>query len=239
MKKNPIDSYKQEVNNKLRKKPSEIIRKSLNHWDSTIDRLLREEDLGPTERPHYLTFAIYEAVAIIFSKWEFLGGLYYGKQNGTGGKDFKRFVEKFSEFKEVNKHIDLKEVYNMFRNNTFHSDEPAPYFVKNENRLIRGIVLVKQPGFGIKEHEGSKQEEIFLYNKDYLTIYCSGLKKDFKSSVERYIKYLEENRGEDREDLTAEQKNKTPEVRFRQGYWYCFMPKGMNRGEWNSACKFQ
>ncbi len=169
---------------------------------------------------------IFEVTSLIFSRSEFLGGLYVGKQKDTTVDDFKLFWDKFfpdeyKAFHNVSGQSTSSDIFNVFRNNILHSGTAT--VIKSSDDDIIGWWM----GYGVNpDGKGISFKDRALY------IDCQNLTIDFKEALKKYITYLKE----DIDDLDGQG---IPSVRWRKGFWYTLKPVYLKDEEWINLGRFK
>ncbi len=164
---------------------------------------------------------IFEVTSLIFSRSEFLGGLYFGRTTDTTAEDFKEFWNRFfpDEYKAFHNLSGLgkgSDIFNVFRNNILHSGTATA--LKSSSGDIIGWWM----GYGVN----IDRKGISFRNRAF-HIDCQNLTSEFKEALKGYIAYLKE----DVEDLSG---RGIPSLRWKKGFWYTLKPVHLKTEEWLS-----
>jgi len=163
--------------------------------------------------------AIFEVAAIVFSKCEFLGSLYAGTINNSNWQDFKLYLDKFfkPEYKKLHKISSSRdinsEIYSVFRNKILHSGQPVG--IKDNGQII---------GWWMGYGSSLRRNHLKIASNGNLNIHCRILVNDFLESMDKYIKYLKQNKG------TLHKKN--PATRWKEAFWSTFCPLYYDKKKW-------
>ena len=164
--------------------------------------------------------AIFEIVAIVFSKCEFLGLLYKGNAAKSDFKDFKSFLDNFfdNKYKKLHNVSGRREmnseIYSMFRNKILHSGQPVG--IKVGKKII---------GWWLGYGNTVRKYHFKIDSKGNLNIHCGMLVSDFLKAMKKYSSYLKSDR-----DCSV--KNKIPSARFYESFWATFCPLYYDKGQW-------
>lgn len=164
---------------------------------------------------------IFEVTSLIFSRSEFLGGLYLGKTTDTTSDDFKLFWDKFfpdeyKAFHNVSGHGKGSDIFNVFRNNILHSGTATA--IKSDTGDIIGWWM----GYGV-----NPDGKGISFRDRAFHIDCQNLATEFKKALTGYISYLKA----DEDDLSGQG---IPSVRWRKGFWYTLKPVYMDSASWSA-----
>ena len=162
---------------------------------------------------------IFEVTSLIFSRSEFLGGLYMGKTMDTISEDFIKFWDKFfpaeyKTFHNVSGRNRGSDIFNVFRNNILHSGTATA--IKSGTGDIIGWWM----GYGVNVDGAG-----ISFRDQAFHIDCQNLTTEFKEALKKYISYLKN----DTDDFNGQG---IPSVRWRKGFWYTLKPIYMNQADW-------
>ena len=178
----------------------------LYNWSQTLDAINS-------------VIGIFEVTSLIFSKSEFLGGLYTGKTTDTTSVDSIKFWDRFfpSEYKafhNVSGQNKGSDIFNVFRNNILHSGTATAI------KSIAGDIIGWWMGYGV-----NLDDQGISFRDQAFHVDCQNLTTEFKKALSKYIDYLRE----DKENLGGQG---IPSERWRKGFWYTLKPVYMNQIEW-------
>ncbi len=164
---------------------------------------------------------IFEVTSLIFSRSEFLGGLYLGKTADTTADDFKLFWDKFfpeeyKDFHNMSGQGKGSDIFNVFRNNILHSGTATA--IKSGADDIIGWLM----GYGVNPDGKGISFKDRAFHID-----CQNLTTEFKEALKKYISYLKD----DTDDLNGQG---IPSVRWRKGFWYTLKPVYMDSASWGA-----
>lgn len=162
---------------------------------------------------------VFEVVSIIFTRSEFLGGLYVGKTKDTTSDDFKSFWDRFfpdeyKAFHNVSGQSKGSDIFNVFRNNIVHSG------MATSIRSSAGDIVGWWMGYGIN----SNGQGICFRDQSF-HIDCQHFTTEFKEALRCYIAYLRD----DSENLKS---LGIPSLRWKKGFWYSLKPLYFKTDEW-------
>lgn len=162
---------------------------------------------------------IFEVTSLIFSRSEFLGGVYIGKIADTNADDFKRFWDRFfpneyKEFHNVSGQSKGSDIFNVFRNNILHSGTATA--IKSGT----GDIIGWRMGYGI-----NPKGQGISFRDQAFHIDCHNFTTEFKKALKDYIAYLRD----DTENLSSQG---IPSLRWKKGFWYTLKPVYLETDEW-------
>jgi hypothetical protein len=170
--------------------------------------------------------ALFDVVGLVIARWEFLGGLYRGSDGGTGVADALAYSRKFlfpvnRNYANTEKLVDRTDpserfdLFTMLRNKPLHGLVPAGVATEDCAKVVTWWM-----GFsGI-----SAANHMTVDVDGGLHVDAREMCAELARSMNLFADYLDAN--------TDVIDGRSPQARWRRGFWARFQPKFMPGPEW-------
>jgi hypothetical protein len=207
----PLSTYADWVAGEaIRKSPGVCVETWIEHWGRVFGGMVSVSSM-------------YELVALIGARIEFLGGLHRGTEGDTGCEDFIAYCNDFlvhvqPRYGALHCLTDRSsgngsDFFTMFRNRSLHGMTPAATAFANNSEVIAWWV-----GYAPDVPE---TEHLLVDSHGRLQVDLERLREELLASMQRFVSHLKAN---------------SQSVRgFQRALWFRYLPRHLPRSMWEAA----